>query len=279
MYTRAMSQIPASYVMGHDDRERRRLSLQASILNPLSDQLLRRAGLSAGLRVLDIGCGVGELSMVAARLVGRRGRVTGIDIDEGALALAAQRVREQGLDHIDFAHSDIGTYRTDASYDAVIGRHILIHTPDPHVVVGLAHSLLNPGGVAVFQEYDFSVVHRPFPEAPLCERIFEIFRAFFAKAAHGNIGTRLFQLLIDAGFPSPECRVEYPLDGGADSPFYEWIAESFRSILPRAAALGLVRSDEVAGIDSLAGRLKEETISHRGGVPGPAMVGCFARKR
>jgi ubiquinone/menaquinone biosynthesis C-methylase UbiE len=274
-----MSQIPASYVMGHDDRERRRLSLQASILNPLSDQLLRRAGLSAGLRVLDIGCGVGELSMVAARLVGRRGRVTGIDIDEGALALAAERAREQGLDHIDFAHGDIGIYRTDASYDAVIGRHILIHTPDPRVVVGMAHSLLNRGGVVVFQEYDFSVVHRPFPEAPLCERIFEIFRAFFAKAAHGNIGTRLFRLLIDAGFSSPECRVEYPMDGGADTPFYEWIAESFRSILPRATALGLVRSDEVAGIDSLARRLEEETISHGGCLPGPAMVGCFARKR
>jgi ubiquinone/menaquinone biosynthesis C-methylase UbiE len=274
-----MSQIPASYVMGHDDRERRRLSLQASILNPLSDQLLRRAGLSAGLRVLDIGCGVGELSMVAARLVGGKGRVTGIDIDQGALTLAAARAREHALDQIDFTHGDIGAYRTDASYDAVIGRHILIHTPDPRGVVARAHALLNPGGVVVFQEYDFSVVHRAFPESPLYERLLEIFRAFFAKAAHGNIGTRLFQLMIDAGFPSPECRVEYPLDGGADSPFYEWIAESFRSILPRAAALGLVGSDEVAGIDSLAGRLKEEAISQGGCVPGPAMVGCFARKR
>jgi len=274
-----MSQIPASYVMGHDDRERRRLSLQASILNPLSDQLLRRAGLSAGLRVLDIGCGVGELSMVAARLVGPRGRVTGIDIDEGALTLAAKRAREQGLDHIDFTHGDIGAYRTDASYDAVIGRHILIHTPDPRVVVGMAHSLLNPGGVAVFQEYDFSVIHCPFADAPLYVRTCEIFRLFFAKAAHGKIGTRLFQLLIEAGFPSPECRVEYPMDGGADIPFYEWIAESFRSILPRAAAFGIAGSDEVAGIDSLASRLKDETIAHGGCIPGPAMVGCFARKR
>ena len=108
----AMSQIPASYVMGHDDRERRRLSLQASILNPLSDQLLRRAGLSAGLRVLDIGCGVGELSMVAARLVGRHGWVTGIDIDEAALALAAQRAREQGLDHISCTAMSAHTERT-----------------------------------------------------------------------------------------------------------------------------------------------------------------------
>src|SRR6185436_3709048 len=107
-----MSQTPG-YVMGHDDRERGRLSLQASILNPLSDQLLRRAGLSAGMRVLDIGCGVGELSMVAARLVGRSGRVTGIDIDEGALALAVARAREQGLNQIDFVHANICAYPTD----------------------------------------------------------------------------------------------------------------------------------------------------------------------
>src|SRR3954469_1290133 len=274
-----MSQIASTYVMGHDDRERRRLSLQASILNPLSDQLLRRAGISAGLRVLDVGCGVGELSMVAARLVGRHGCVSGIDIDEGALTVAAARAREQGLDQIDFALSDIAAFRTDASYDAVIGRHILIHTPDPRAVVGMAHSLLNPGGVVVFQEFDFSVVHRPFPEAPLYERSMEIFRAFFAKAAHGNIGTRLFRLFVDAGFPLPECRVEYPMDGGADSPFYEWIAESLRSILPRAESLGLVRSDEVVAIDSLAERLRQEAIAGAGCAPGPAMVGCFARKR
>ena len=73
--------------------------------------------------------------------------------------------------------------------------------------------------------------------------------------------------------------MEYPIGGGADSPFYEWLAESFRSILPRAAALGLVTSDEVEGIDSLAARLREETISQGGCMPGPAMVGGFARKR
>jgi SAM-dependent methyltransferase len=273
-----MTQTSSGYVMGHDDRERRRLSLQASILNPLSDQLLRRAGISPGLRVLDIGCGVGELSMVAARLVGRSGRVTGIDIDDGALAIASARAREQGLSQIDFVHGDISAFRAEAPYDAVIGRHILIHTPDPGAVIGMAHSLLNAGGVAVFQEYDFSVEHRPYPQAPLCERLLEVFRAFFAKAAHGNIGTRLFYLMLDAGFPSPHCSVEYPIDGGADSPMYDWMAESFRSILPRAEAMGLVRSDEVVGIDSLAARLRDEALSQRGCIPGPAMVGCFARK-
>jgi cyclopropane fatty-acyl-phospholipid synthase-like methyltransferase len=55
----------ASYVMGHDDRERKRLAFQASILNPFTEQLLRRAGISSGMRVLDLGCGVGDLCLIA----------------------------------------------------------------------------------------------------------------------------------------------------------------------------------------------------------------------
>ena len=55
------SPLQAQYVMGHDDRERRRLALQASILNPFTEQLLRRAGISTGMHVLDLGCGIGEL--------------------------------------------------------------------------------------------------------------------------------------------------------------------------------------------------------------------------
>jgi hypothetical protein len=46
-----------TYVMGHTDRERRRLALQAAVLNPLTDSFLRRAEISAGIRVLDLGCG------------------------------------------------------------------------------------------------------------------------------------------------------------------------------------------------------------------------------
>jgi hypothetical protein len=46
--------------MGHTDHERRRLALQASVLNPLTDAFLRRAGISAGMNVLELGCGIGE---------------------------------------------------------------------------------------------------------------------------------------------------------------------------------------------------------------------------
>jgi 2-polyprenyl-3-methyl-5-hydroxy-6-metoxy-1,4-benzoquinol methylase len=77
---------PSRYVMGHSDRERRRLAFQGLILNPFTEQLMRRAGVTGGMHVLDFGCGIGDLSILASRLVGRYGRVTSIDMDQAALA-------------------------------------------------------------------------------------------------------------------------------------------------------------------------------------------------
>src|SRR5215471_7684971 len=140
------------YVMGHDDRERRRLSLQASIINPLTERLLIRAGISVGMRVLDVGCGVGEVSILAAHLVGPHGEVTGVDMDDGALTIARRKTEELGLIQAKFVHNDVLSYRPARPVDAVIGRHLLIHTPDPLAALRIAFSILNPGGVAAFQE-------------------------------------------------------------------------------------------------------------------------------
>src|SRR5215467_13742766 len=90
----------AAYVMGHDERERRRLALQGSILNPFTEHLLRRAGISAGMRVLDIGCGVGDVSLLAARIVGRSGRVTSLDFDRWALQRLNERASAELLGNI-----------------------------------------------------------------------------------------------------------------------------------------------------------------------------------
>src|SRR5215510_7074492 len=90
-----------AYVMGHDDRERRRLRLQASILNPLTEQLFHRAGISSGMRVLDIGCGVGDVSLLAGRLVGPSGSVTSVDIDQAALTTLEARAVAERMTHIE----------------------------------------------------------------------------------------------------------------------------------------------------------------------------------
>jgi len=273
-----MSATPSSaYVMGHNDRERRRLAAQAAILDPVTEQLLRRAGLAPAMSVLDFGCGVGDVSIIAARLVGPSGRVRGLDIDEPALAIARQRALEQGLTNITFERTSIVDFRPETPVDATVGRLILVHMTEPLALIKTAFAALKSGGVAVFQECDFSVLHPAYPSAPLRDRVMDVFRDFFLKATRGIVGTQLYHLAIQAGFCSAECRAEYGIGGGADSPYYEWFAESLRSILPRAEALGVLRASDIE-IDTLAMRLRQEAVANASCFPAPVMVGCIARK-
>jgi ubiquinone/menaquinone biosynthesis C-methylase UbiE len=264
--------------MGHDQRERRRLVLQASILNPLTEQLFRRAGISSGMRVLDMGCGVGDVSLIAARLVGRSGSVTSVDIDPAALDTLQARASAEGIGHIERVNADIHGWEPTSRFDAVVGRHILIHSKDPVGVLRSCAAALHARGLAVFHEYDFSVVHRGWPPTPLCDRLMDVFDRFFAAVACSNIGSRLWTLLLEAGFERPDCRAEYPLSGGSDSLFYEWIAESFRSIQARAIDRGIIAQGEF-DVDTMEDRIRKEVVAANSCIAAPAMVGAFTRLR
>lgn len=166
--------MPQPYLMGHTDRDRRRLSLQASVLNPLTARFLRQAGVGEGMRVLDLGCGVGEVSLLLARLVGATGHVTGLDIDDASLEIARSRAKDQGFMQVVFEQSECLLYDSTVRYDAVVGRHILLHASDPLTVICKAASLSRPGGILGFQEYDFSYLLRAYPDLPLANRVMEL---------------------------------------------------------------------------------------------------------
>src|SRR5215470_703437 len=273
-----MSTAASAYVMGHTDQERRRLALQASVINPLTDNFLRRAGISGGMHVLELGCGIGEVSLITARLVGPHGHVHCIDIDPGALEIARGRTRSAGHDHVTFEQTNVMQHTPVRPYDAIIGRHILIHTGDTLAVLKKAVAMVHVGGVIAFQEYDLSYYPRGYPDLPQFCFMQGLITEFFRRAVpRPNVGTQLFWLMQEAGLPPPECRMECVMDGGPHSPVYEWLAETVRSLLPRMEALGITNA-EAADCDTLALRLREEAITKRGVVIAPAMIGAFARK-
>ena len=271
------SMTSAIYKMSQVDHERRRLALQASVLNPLTDSFLRRAGISGGMRVLEVGCGIGEVALITARLVGAHGRLHCIDTDPHGLELAEQRVRNAGHDHVTFEHTDIATHTPVRAYDAVIGRHVLIKVPDALAVLRRAVSMVHVGGLIAFQEYDLSYYPRGYPEMPLMFSIQEMIVEYYRRAVpRPNIGSQLFWLMQEAGLPSPECRMECVMDGGPHSPVYEWLTETLRSLLPQMEALGMTPGGVVS--ETLAQRLREEAMEKRGMVIISPMIGAFSRK-
>src|SRR5262249_28520104 len=129
-----------SYVLGHSEAEIRRLTTQAAILRPITERLLRSAGIGPGMRVLDVGCGAGDVALLAAELVGPTGVVVGIDRNREAVAVAAERARAANLWHVAFEETSVEELIDDERFDLAIGRYVLIHQSDPVTFIRAAAS-------------------------------------------------------------------------------------------------------------------------------------------
>ena len=81
-----MSDSSSDYQLGSADDELARLELQGRALAQATFMIFDAAGIRPGMRVLDLGCGVGDVAFVAADLVGPDGYVVGVDRSPEALA-------------------------------------------------------------------------------------------------------------------------------------------------------------------------------------------------
>jgi ubiquinone/menaquinone biosynthesis C-methylase UbiE len=114
---------------------------------PLALRMATVAEVGSGQRVLDVGCGIGDPTLQVAVLVGPHGRVMGVDIAEGMVAIARERAAALGLAHVEFRVEDITTAGLpDAAFDVVLGRWSLIYLEDVPAVLERLRQALVPGG-------------------------------------------------------------------------------------------------------------------------------------
>ena len=156
----------ASYILGHSTEEHRRLMLQSRFIGELTETVVAQAGLTAGMKVIDVGCGAGDVSLLAAALVGPSGSALGIDRSPDALALARQRAENAGFRNITFEVDDIEDLNQSGPFDALVGRLILMYLRDPASVLRKLARLVRPGGIIVFQEMEIAA-SRAVPDIPL----------------------------------------------------------------------------------------------------------------
>ena len=146
------------YILGHDRDELDRLIDQARFFGDLTEEVLRRAGVGPGMRVLDVGCGTGDVSFLAARLVGPTGAVLGVDRSAEAVAVAERRARDAGLGNVSFVVQELSEVTVTAPVDALVGRLVLMYLDDPAAALGRLLEAVRPGGVVAFQEMDMGAV-------------------------------------------------------------------------------------------------------------------------
>src|ERR1700756_1141636 len=107
----------ANYPLGNTDAEHERLIRQAARVAPITERFFREAGIAAGQRVLDVGSGVGDVAMLAARIVGQSGEVVAVERNASSILRAQARASEARLDNIRFVQVDIDDYTSDESFD------------------------------------------------------------------------------------------------------------------------------------------------------------------
>jgi SAM-dependent methyltransferase len=259
------------YPFQSSDDERRRLIAQGELVAPLTRRLFEKAGITAGMRVLDIGSGSGDVALLAAQVVGPTGDVTGIDRDPAQVEFAAQRARAQGLTNVRFVAGDFREIELTPAVDAIVGRLVLMYAADPLDAIRRAVRNLRSGGTIALQEsiidYEGPVFIEPLD--CLAARAAEWFRAGFKHAGvHSRMGLRLFALMRKAGLtPSTEIEMLVPIQEGPDGALFSTLTSVVRSQIPAIVASGAATEAEIQ-IDTLEKRMIADA-------PADGVVGYF----
>ena len=261
--------VKSEYLLGHSDQEIERLKLQAECLEGLTRRLIRECGIAPGMRVLDLGTGVGDVAMLVAETVGPKGAVVGVDAEERAVKAARRRAREAGLNQIEFVVGTDEDLETLGPFDAAIGRLILIHQPDPAAMIRRVANAVRSGGIVAFMEAAVHVRGPLLPELRLNRAASESLLKFMRAAMpNHDIAGRIIPCFLDAGLPEPRVLWESIVPPSGDLRYLRWFVLMYQTFLPMLERFGAV-DPAVGDPATLHDRLVEEWGSARaqGGTP------------
>jgi cyclopropane fatty-acyl-phospholipid synthase-like methyltransferase len=263
------------YPFGYSDEEAQRLEIQAALIEDLLEITFRKAGLTVGMHVLDLGCGVGDVSFLVARMVGPTGSVLGIDRAEPSIARARRRASAAGIRNVAFEQADLTSFMPEQTFDAVVGRFVLLYLREPEALLSRLRGRVRPGGVFAIQEQDLSQASQS-PPSELFQTVYSwISGAFDVGGAEREMGSKLHKAFLDAGLPRPTMMAMTPLTSGPDSPYYEFLTQIVRSMMPVIERARLASPSEI-DIDTLTARLRHDAVSNERLLYPPRLISAWS---
>ncbi len=269
----------AQYTMGRSEAETKRLIQNARLYDDMTRRFLRRSGITKGMRVLDVGSGAGDVTFTLAEFVGPDGSVVGVDINPEILETARDRANVSGITNVQFIAGDIRSLELSDTFDAVVGRLVLMYIADPADALKQLATHLRPGGIVAFQEVDLAL-HKALsgPETPLLGKLIDWECTVFERTgAHIDMGMGMYRAFVEAGLPEPTLHLETPIGGAGTWPGYEQRVATFRSLLPLLETYGIATKEEL-DIETLAERLRAEAVVAKRPVSLPPQITAHAVK-
>lgn len=265
-----------NYALGYTHSEQDRLIRQAARIERYTERLFRDAGVGPGQRVLDLGSGVGDVSMLLSRIVGPSGEVVGIERDATSIARARERVAEAGIHNVRFIQTDANQIVSDQLFDAAVGRFILMFLPDPASVLHSLSNLVRPGGILAFQEPSWVPFLAFSKGLPLWSSVLRVIHETLQRSgANPEMGPGLYRMLQNVGLPAPAMHMEIVL--GSDEEFTRLVTDLAGSLRPLSHAHG-VELGALGEFDTLSARVHAEVVASNSMVSFVPMVGAWTRK-
>jgi ubiquinone/menaquinone biosynthesis C-methylase UbiE len=250
-----MSRVSASYIIDGGEPGAARLAVLGRTLAASSESFLKRTGLRPGVRVLDVGCGSGELTGWMAEVVGPA-EVVGVDVDLTVLAIARERWSARRAAPRFVLADAAAVPPALGRFDVVYARFLLSHQTDPLSVLCQLRDLCLPGGVVAVEDVDIPAMFCE-PRSAAFDRATELYcRAAVARGAHPRLGPRLPALFDEAGFERIETDAIHPAFHEGEG---KRLAElTLRSIRDAVLASELVEEDDFDEIVDELQRLTDD---------------------
>lgn len=156
-----------------------------------------------GMSVLDVGCGTGAISKDIAHLVGKTGKVTGID--NTSKFIESGKLSYQDVSNLELIHVDLFDFQPEEKFDLIVSARVLQWLSNPKQALLQMKSLLKPGGRISILDYNHNNLEWV-PGPPESIRIFyTAFLKWRSEAGMNNgIADDLTALFEEIGLSSIE---------------------------------------------------------------------------
>lgn len=229
------------YILGTHEEEISRLGLQHDVWRPVVLDCWKRAGITAGKRVLDIGAGPGYAAIDLANIVGPTGEVIALERSNNFVNALREMLRTRSLANVRVHEIDLMTDDLPAGdYDFAWCRWVVSFVDDPPLLIQKLGRVMPKGSLSIFHEYGHYETWRFFPRLPMQERFREHVIATWRESGGEPDGAaRLPELLADNGFvirsAQPHLFCLRP-----DDYMWQWPATFIEIYLPRLIQMGRI---------------------------------------
>lgn len=234
-----------------------RLSVLSEATWPYTKEFFREMKLKAPIRMLDVGCGSGDMALRLAELYPNDFEYTGVDFDPVVIDIAKEKLSKTGIT----AHFELMDIEKSlpnrGPFDLVYCRFFLSHQKHPNQILERLRPLLEKGGVMAIEDVDFDG-HFCFPANSAFKRYVELYeKSARSKGANPIIGVLLPNMVEKAGYGEVHMKIALP--AYRHGPGKRMALLTMQAIAESAISLGLSTEDEA---NKIIRELEEFTEAH-----------------